>query len=123
MSREGANLAARASFAPQEILNVLAITAKPLDMQHNGMIYLTVVQGTSGQPQIQSQTGWQNSNLKNTITSQIGTPTPSNPNPSAQNLGNLNLTQNQVASIVEVFYNYQSLFSKNVATLYSKAIF
>lgn len=128
MSREGANLASRTSLASNDIMNALADTAQPLDMQNKGMIYITVVQGVTGAaPQIQTQTGWQNSILKNTIASRIGTPTPSNPNPNALNLGALNLTTGQTASVVEVFYSYQSLFSTNLKKLatqyYSRAIF
>jgi Flp pilus assembly protein TadG len=128
ISREGANLASRTSLAPNDIMTALADTAQSLNLQNKGMIYITVVQGvTGGTPKIQTQTGWQNSILKNTITSRIGTPTPSNPNPNAQYLGALNLTTGQTASVVEVFYNYQSLFSTNVKKLatqyYSRTIF
>jgi Flp pilus assembly protein TadG len=127
MSREGGNLSSRSSFAMQDIMNSLAVTAQPLDMQNNGMIYVTVVQGAVGQPRIQSQEGWQSSNLKDTISSRIGTPTPSDLNPLAQNLGTLTLGPSQTVRIVEVFYNYRSLFSSNVARLasqfYSKSIF
>ena len=127
MSREGANLASRTSMAPQDIMNTLAMTAKPLDMQNNGMIYITVVQRTAGQTQILNQTGWQNSNIKNTITSRIGTPTPGSPTPPAQNLGSLPLAANQTINVVEVFYYYTNLFSANDGRLgrqfYSRTIF
>jgi Flp pilus assembly protein TadG len=128
MSREGANLASRTSLATQDIMNTLAATAQPLTMQNNGMIYITVVQGVAGgDPQIQTQVGWQNSILGNTIHSRIGTPTASNPNPTALNLGAINLAAGQTAYVVEVFYNFQSLFSSNVARLgsqfYSRTIF
>ena len=40
MSREGANLASRTALAQQDIMNTLADTAQPLNMQSNGtMIY------------------------------------------------------------------------------------
>ena len=117
MSREGANLASRTSIQPQAIMNTLAATAQPLDMQNKGMIYITVVQGTSGGPQIQSQAPWQNSNIKDSVSSLIGTPTVGTPNPHAKNLGKLKLTAGQTATVVEVFYKYQSLFSSNAAML------
>jgi len=126
MSREGAQLASRSTIASQDIMNTLSDTAQSLQMQNNGMMYITVVQGTGGTPQIQSQTGWQASTLKNTIQSRIGTPTVQNPNPNAQNLSGINLTNGQTATVVEVFYNYRSLFSSNLARLarqfYSKTI-
>ena len=118
MSREGVNMASRSSLAPQDIMNALAATAQPLTMQSNGMIYITMVQGVAGgSPQIQTQVGWQNSSLKNTIQSRIGTPTAGNPNPTALNLAALNLAAGQTSYVVEVFYNFQSLFPINVAKL------
>ena len=126
MSREGAQLASRSTIAPQDIMNSLSDTAQSLQMQNNGMMYITVVQGTAGSPQIQSQAGWQASTLKNTIHSRIGTPTAQNPNPNAQNLSGINLAAGQTATVVEVFYNYRNLFSSNQARLawqfYSKTI-
>ncbi len=121
MSREGANLASRSSVAPQDIMNVLAATAQSLDMQHNGMMYITVVQGTSnaGQPKIISQTAWQNSQYA--IGSRITTSTPN------LGLGTLQLDSSKTVNVVEVFYNYQSLFHSTLAMLdghfYSKSIF
>ena len=127
MSREGANLASRSSLGTVDILNVLADTAQPLDMKNNGMIYVTVVQGATGQPIIVSQVGWQNGNLKDSISSRIGTPSAANPNPPAQNLGALTLDASKTVHVVEVFYNYQSLFSSSLTNLagqfYSKSIF
>lgn len=125
MSREGANLASRSDIAPQDVMNALASTAQPLDMKANGTIVLTVVQGTAGEPQIISQTGWQDASIA--AISRIGTPTPHNPNPPAQNLGSLTLQPNRTVSVVEIFYNYQSLFSGPLLPvpfqLYSKTIF
>ena len=123
VSREGANLSSRTSFAAQDIMNVLADTAQPLKMQNNGMMYITVVTGvTGGDPAIQLQTGWQNSSLKNTISSRLGTSV----NPTTHSLAALNLQTGQTVNVVEVFYNYQSLFSSNAARLgrqlYSRTI-
>lgn len=127
MSREGANLASRPSTGlqnnPQGIMNTLALTAQPLDMRSKGMMFITVVQGDT----IQSQEAWGNSGLKGTTSSRIGTPSPADPNPKAQNLASLNLNHGQRAYVVEVFYNYQSLFSNSVVTfakeLYSRTVF
>ena len=43
----------------------------------------------------------------------MGTPA----NPTTHRLATLNLQTGQTANAVEVFYNYQSLFSSNVARL------
>lgn len=127
MSREGANLASRPTAGvqddPQALMNTLALTAQPLDMSSKGMIFITVVQGDT----IQKQEAWEKSPLKNSISSKIGSPSPGEPHPKASNLAALNLTPDQTAYIVEVFYNYQSLFSNNVITLanqfYSRTVF
>lgn len=53
MSREGANLAARTSWCTptsdgcSNIMGPLTSTSPPLDMNNNGMIYITVVKGHS----------------------------------------------------------------------------
>lgn len=127
MSREGANLASRPSAGvqddPQGIMNTLAVTAQPLEMRSRGMMFITVVQGDT----IQSQEAWRNSSLKNAISSKIGSPSPADPHPKAKNLASLNLNPSQTAYVVEVFYNYRSLFSNSVVTLanqfYSRTVF
>ncbi|HVE08752.1 MAG TPA: TadE/TadG family type IV pilus assembly protein [Paraburkholderia sp.] len=50
VSREGANLATRASltFPMQTIMSSLTMTTPPLDMGANGMIYITQVVGNNG---------------------------------------------------------------------------
>lgn len=49
ISREGANLASRAStvYSMQTIMNSLAATTPPLNMTANGMIYITEVMGNN----------------------------------------------------------------------------
>ena len=47
MGREGANLASRTTEDPQDIMDILALTAQPLKMSSNGMIYITKVAGKS----------------------------------------------------------------------------
>jgi len=112
MSREGANLASRTALAQQDIMNALADTAQPLNMQANGTMIITVLNGvTGGDPTIPNQYYW-SSNTPN-FRSKLGTPA----NPTTHRLATLNLQTGQTANAVEVFYNYQSLFSSNVARL------
>ena len=125
MSREGANLASRSSAGlrdnPQAIMDTLAATAQSLDMRGEGMMYITVVQGGT----ITLQEGWKNGALA--ASSKVGTPSESDPHPKARNLESLNLTSGQTAYVVEVFYDYRSLFSNGVMTLanrfYSRTVF
>lgn len=127
MSREGANLVSRPSAGMQnrlhDIMNVLALTAQPLNMRSDGMMYITVVKGGT----IQSQAGWQGSELQETVVSRVGTPSRSDPNPRAQGLDSLALGAEQTAYVVEVFYYYRSLFSSNALMLgeqmYSRSVF
>lgn len=125
MSREGANLASRSQISTQSIMDTLADTAQPLDMKNNGMLIVTLVQGTNGQPKILSQTTWHNGAMQ--AASRIGTPTSAAPNPTANNLGDISLKPSQIVSAVEVFYNYQSVFSTEMlrfpGRLYSMTIF
>jgi Flp pilus assembly protein TadG len=121
MSREGASLASRSSVGAQDIMNALAVTAQSLDMKNNGMMFLSVVQGTAtaGQPKIISQTGWQNG--KYAASSRITASTPN------LGLGTLKLDASKTVYVVEVIYNYQGLFPRVVTMLYgqlyAKAIF
>lgn len=125
MSREGANLASRPSPGmqerKQEIMDALAVTAQPLDMKANGMIFITVVQGDT----IQSQDGWEKGSLKHDVASRLGTVTASEPNPKALGLASLALGPTQTAYVVEVFYNYKGLFTGNLLgeQLYSRTVF
>ena len=127
MSREGANLASRPSAGMQDrrqdIMNALSATAQPLNMRENGMMFITVIQGDT----IRSQEGWENSRLKDSVASRIGTPTPSQPNPKVHAIASLALAPTQSAFVVEVFYNYRSLFSSNALLLgqqlYSRTVF
>lgn len=127
MSREGANLASRPSAGmqdrKQEIMNALAVTAKPLEMKTQGMMFITVVQGNA----ILTQDRWEGGDLKETMASRVGTPTPSQPNPAARGLDSLALGPTRTVYVVEVFYNYKSLFAGNAlmlgSQLYSRTVF
>ena len=129
VSREGANMAARSSNVSQDIMNSVAFTAQPLDMNSNGMIYITKVTGKANNngsvdPIINlkdDQVAW---NGKTSPASNLGTPKADGQK--AKNLG-VSLNNGDIVYVVEVFYNYQSIFSvgkKILKTqLYSKAIF
>ncbi|MBJ6751635.1 TadE/TadG family type IV pilus assembly protein [Geomonas anaerohicana] len=127
MSREGANLACRPSPGlqnnPQGVMDVLAATAQPLDMTGRGMMFITVVQGD----RILVQDRWDKGNPQTDISSRIGTPTPAEPNPVTNGLASLNLQPEQTAYVVEVFYNYRSLFSNSAIAVgkqfYSRTVF
>jgi len=124
VSREGANLVSRSSLAQQDIMNAIANTAQQLNMQQNGMMYITVVNGVTGSdPTIQSQYSWSGSTLSNKPASKLGTQA----SPTTHSLTALNLQTGQSANVVEVFYIYQSLFANNATKLtkqiYSRTIF
>lgn len=56
MSREGANSAARTSTTPTDIITALGQTGQPMQMNPNGMIFITTVVGRSdGRADVQSQ--------------------------------------------------------------------
>lgn len=123
MSREGANLASRSAIAKTDIMNSIAYTAQPLNMNSNGMIYITVVtgnlEGGSVVPRIQSQARWQG---KTTPPSRIG----STVGAIAQNLGSLNIANGETVNVVEVYYRYQGLFYSYLGLdkqLYSMSVF
>lgn len=107
ISREGANLSSRTTISKTDIMNTIAYTAQPLDMNTNGMIYITVVRGNreggSIVPRIQSQDRWQN---RTSPPSKIG----SSVNQLAQNLSSLNLSDGETVNVVEVFFRYRSMF-------------
>ena len=112
VSREGASLASRTSLPQTDIMNALAYTALPLDMNSRGMIYITKVTGVKNgakvDPVIINQTDqarWKN---KTSPPSKVGMPTGANTN--AKNLGTLSLQGGDVVYVVEVFYNYKSIF-------------
>ncbi|MFK7964957.1 MAG: TadE/TadG family type IV pilus assembly protein [Burkholderiaceae bacterium] len=113
ITREGANLASRTTVPPNNIIAVLSRTAQPLDINQDGMIYITRVEGlangrarveeqyraTQGQNSLQSQLyncpAWQGDGscqlpgVKPTI--QLAAP----------------LAEGEQVSIVEARYDYQ----------------
>ncbi len=61
--REGANLAARSTVdSDQDIMDALALSAAPLDLSEDGVIYISVIVGEdSSDPYISEQHRWLNS--------------------------------------------------------------
>lgn len=56
LTREGANLAARTTESPQHILKTLTDTASPLQMNTDGMMYITKLVGRSdGRARVEEQ--------------------------------------------------------------------
>ncbi len=111
MSREGANIYSRDPItSPQSIMDALAATASPLDMNTFGMMYLNTVEGTVDGPVIREQAAWDNAPAGFIPSSKVGTPTAGNPQPAA-NLTDLALLEGEIAYIVEVFYDFDVIFS------------
>ena len=123
MSREGANLIARANMnlsgnEPTDFQNVLDLigkTAQPLDMVNHGMMYIYKVERVNNQNKITDSLGWNRS--------VVGSSMPISA--SAANLGGITLATGQTAYGFEVYYQYQSVFLGNhySPTLKSISIF
>lgn len=130
MSREGANLAARSGFdatKAQEYMDALAYTAQPLNMQTNGMIYISEVKGTTFhhntiQPLISVKYPWSHGTNEPSKIGTVGN--------TAQGLGPLSqdggLASGETVHVVEVFYRYRSVFFTFLGldkTMYSMTVF
>ena len=118
MSREGANLVARPNTSLtgdddtdfQNAMYFIAKDASQLDMQHWGMMYITKVQyvASSNRMTVNVKVPWNQGN--SSLTSKLPA---ENNNVTASQLGNINLSDaNPVAYVVEVFYQYNSIFLK-----------
>lgn len=117
MSREAANLVARANpnlsgNEPedfQDVMNLIARTAEPLDMVAKGKMYITKVENVN--------------NVVSTTSEAWGgiSPTP----PRNAPLGGLTLAAGQSVYVVEVDHRYESVFPAEIfsSTLYSYSIF
>lgn len=117
MSREGANLSARAGGIPKEnVIVALRETAEPLDMPARGMIYITEIIGRSdGNGNIEAQ--YRSTVGDTTLASRFfncpnwdasgvcGVPTPR----PVKNLGTT-LIEGERVFAVEVVYDYEILF-------------
>ncbi len=108
MSREGANLIARANqnlsgdedIDFQNVLDLIGKTAQPLDMVNKGMMYIYKVERVNNRNAITRSLAWNRS---------AANPKPPR-SPSAQNLGGITLAAGQTAYAVEVDYRYTSIF-------------
>ncbi len=139
LSREGANFASRTINSPQDIINSLVYAASPLNMSEKGMIYITQLNGLSGGTvEIAAQHRLDRSGVA--PPSRVGTCTPwaggdcTPPNPNNRPLANLvalhlnpgDLAPGQTAWAVEVFYDYQVVFTNIInyrPVLYSISTF
>jgi len=123
MSREGANLIARANQNLsgdqatdfQNVLDLVGKTAQPLDMVNKGMMYIYKVERVNNQNAITRSLAWNRS---------AASPMPAR-SASARNLGGITLAPGQTAYAVEVYYQYTSIILPNriSPTLSSISIF
>ena len=123
MSREGANLIARANQNLsgdeatdfQNVLDLVGKTAQPLDMVSKGMMYIYKVERINNQNAITRELAWNRS---------TASPMPTR-SASARNLGGITLAPGQIAYGVEVYYRYTSIILPNrySPTLSSISIF
>ncbi len=132
MSREAANLIARANMNLsgdeakdfQDVLDLIGKTAQPLDMVHQGMMYISKIEFANNANKITRTLSWNRSTLSPTPSSKINI-SGQYPTVPAQNLGGLTLSSGKTTYVVEVFYKYESLFPANAfsPTLYSISIY
>lgn len=118
VSREGANIAARSTtYTPDQIMDALALTANPLQLQQRGMIYVTRVAGTANSgPVVLEQYRWTNGGLGAASQTWSGCggwssqgeclTTGSRPTVSGLPLA---LNDGEAAYAVEVFYEHETL--------------
>lgn len=138
MSREGANLYSRTGTPPGDIMTALAGTASQVNMVDNGIIYMTRIQQTGGNPQVLEQFRWIDSALTDPPASGVwqcdgpsswdGEQCDIGPAlPSATRTATLDMTLNDGEEIVavEVFYVYRPAFNfylKKDLTFYSRTL-
>lgn len=133
LTREGANLASRSiTNTSQEVMDALALSADPLQLSQDGVIYITVVVGELGQnPYISEQHRWLSSghNGASQIWSTCGTwgtdgsCNVSNPPPRLSNFP-VSLDPGETVHVVEVVYDLSLLTSyifNNNLTIYSQS--
>lgn len=104
MSREGANLALRSTSIPnQDIMNALASTAGPLDMEKDGMMYVTEVKMLNGVRTV-TQEAWKGNSSADGLGSGV------NEGNVDDSLGTIQIDNGSSAFVFEVVYKYHSLF-------------
>jgi Flp pilus assembly protein TadG len=120
MSREAANLVARPNTSLtgddvtdfQNAMYFIAMDAGQLNMKNQGMMYITKVQyvGSSNTITVNVQVPWNQENPANSSLFASKLPNVGTVVQPSQ-LGNITLTPaNSVAYVVEVFYQYKSIF-------------
>ncbi len=141
MSREGANLVSRTSYPGQQIMDSIALTAQPLDMTANGMIFITEVRGQGADPtvpRVTAQRRWTGGSYHPSSRVWSGC---SNwdadgaclknfdeltDNEAEVDLNGLELKDREVVFAVEIFFDYQAIITyaiKDRLQLYSLAVF
>ena len=141
MSREGANLASRTSSTAQQIIDAIALTAQPLDMTANGMLFITKVRGQgagSTVPRVTAQHRWTGSSYQPSSRAWSGCTDWSvdgecnddfdnlSDNDAEADLIGLEVKDGEVVFAVEVFYDYKPIITyvlNHNLNLYSQAIF
>ncbi|NRF16230.1 TadE/TadG family type IV pilus assembly protein [Vibrio coralliilyticus] len=117
MSREAANLVSRTSTnTPDEIMTLVATTSAPLDMNSDGVMYITLVVGQeSADPYVSEQYVWSNSGLVHSSSTwdQCTTWTNSqcelpDPLPELTDFP-ITLADNESVYVVEIHYEYTPL--------------
>jgi len=138
MSREGANLYSRTGTPPEDIMNALAATASQVNMVDNGIIYMTRILQTGGDPKVVEQFRWSGSSLEDPPESGVwqcdgpsgwdGGECDIGPAlSSSTRTATLDMTLNDGEEIVavEVFYVYRPAFTfylKKDLTFYSRTL-
>ena len=141
MSREGANLASRTSSTAQQIIDAIALTAQPLDMTANGMVFITEVRGQGAGPtvpRVTAQHRWTRSSYQPSSRAWSGCTDWSvdgecnddfvelADEEAEANLSGLELKNGEVVFAVEVFFDYQAIFTyviNDSVQLYSQVVF
>jgi len=140
MSREGANLASRSKSTAQQIMDAIALTAQPLDMTANGMIFITEVRGQGADPRVTAQHRWTGGSYETSSRAWSGCPNIDwsvdgectedfdnlSDNDAEADLNGLEVQDGQVVFAVEVFYDYKPIITyvlNHNLNLYSQAIF
>jgi hypothetical protein len=133
MSREGANSAARSSATPAAIITALGTTGLPLQMNPNGMIYITTLIGIDGTASAKVQSQYRYTSGNSALVSKIyacggwgagGVCNLSTPLPTVSNLP-LTLAAGELVRVAESTYYFAPLAGyvmRTPITLYSATI-
>ena len=134
LAREGANLASRSiSDSDQEIMDALALSADPLDLSQDGVIYISVVVGEEdAAPYVLEQHRWINSGYGHSSQTWSGCPSWGGdgvcqlpvPRPRLTSFP-MTLDPGETVHVVEVIYDYSLLtnfvLGQNLS-IYSRAL-